>query len=305
MHHFSPAHCPWVNGTVEVLMRSVLKTLKMVLADILIVNQWRTLVPLVQHALRHTPCSKLCNGRAPIMVMTMLPPGHPFLAYRVADVIYEVPEDTLARLRDDAFQDLASARDQLHRAASDVSSARRKKERGRINAKTKNRQCFFTLDNYVLIGKVSVAFANKLQAQWLGPRCITEIVSDLVFVVEDLRDGTISTHHASRFKFFATKDLIVTQDLKDRIAYVEGGHLFEDMLGCRYDRATKQWQVQVKWFGLDLAEASWEPAFDIATDIPKAMATYLRANSLTDANVAKLRDTLAASHPDVVKTMGG
>jgi transposase InsO family protein len=26
-HHFSPAHCPWSNGTVEVMMRSVRKTI--------------------------------------------------------------------------------------------------------------------------------------------------------------------------------------------------------------------------------------------------------------------------------------
>ena len=47
-HHFSPAHCPWANGTVEVLMRSVLKTLKTILAELhLNVNQWRDLAPLV------------------------------------------------------------------------------------------------------------------------------------------------------------------------------------------------------------------------------------------------------------------
>jgi len=145
-----------------------------------------------------------------------------------------------------------------------------------------------------------MAFANKLQVQWLGPRRITEVVSDWVFIVEDLRDGALSTHHASRLKFFAAKDLLVTQELKDHIAYVEGGHLLEEMLGCRYDRATKQWQIKIKWLGLDLVEASWEPAVDIATDVPKAMAAYLRAHARTNVSVGKLRDALATSHPHVV-----
>jgi len=300
-HHFSPAHCPWANGTVEVLMRSVLKTLKTILTELhLNVNQWRALVPLVQHALNHTPSAKLGNGRAPITVMTMLPPGHALSAYRVAEVVHEVPEDVLDRLREDAFEKLAAARDQLHRAAGDVGNTRRKNERGRVNAKNKNHQCFFTLGDYVLVGKVSMAFANKLQVQWLGPRRITEVVSDWVFIVEDLRDGALSTHHASRLKFFAAKDLLVTQDLKDHIAYVEGGHLLEEMLGCRYDRATKQWLIQIKWLGLDMVEASWEPAVDIATDAPKVMAAYLRANAHTNVSVGKLRDALATSHPHVV-----
>jgi len=69
----------------------------------------------------------------------MLPPGHALSVYRVVDEVRKVPEDTPERLRESAFQDLAAARDQLHRAANDVGSTRRKNERGRINAQAKRR----------------------------------------------------------------------------------------------------------------------------------------------------------------------
>lgn len=74
------------------------------------------------------------------------------------------------------------------------------------------------------------------------------------------------------------------QDLKDHIAYVEGGHL-EAMLDCRYDRPSKQWQVRVKWLGHDVFEASWEPAADMATNVANIMATFLRSVARGNGNV--------------------
>ena len=87
---------------------------------------------------------------------------------------------------------------------------------------------------------------GKLQITWLGPWRIVEVLSDWVFIVEDLRDGSRSTHHASRLKHYAAVAAGVTQDLLDHVAYVEGGHLVEELRDCRFNRATKQWDIQVK-----------------------------------------------------------
>ncbi|KAF0707151.1 hypothetical protein AaE_013747 [Aphanomyces astaci] len=301
VHHFSPAHCPWANGTVEVLMRSVLKTMKTVLAELHVAaKEWRSFVPLVQHSLNHTPSAKLGAGKAPITAMTMLPPGHALSAYRVADEVQEVPEASLARLRENAFIKLAAARDQLHREAAKTSATLRDNERARRNKKPNVKQFFFNLGDYVLVGQVSEAFAKKLQVQWLGPRRIVTIVRDWVYRVEDLRNGAITTHHASRLKFFAARDLLVTQALTDHVAYVEGGHLVECFLDCRFDRPTHSWMLRVKWLGIDILEASWEPAADMATDVPVIVAAYLCKASRGNGNVAKLKTVLAISHPDVV-----
>ncbi|ETV63741.1 hypothetical protein H257_19327, partial [Aphanomyces astaci] len=125
-------------------------------------------------------------------------------------------------------------------------------------------------------------------------------VRDWVYRVEDLRNGAITTHHASRLKFFAARDLLVTQALTDHVAYVEGGHLVECFLDCRFDRPTHSWMLRVKWLGIDILEASWEPAADMATDVPVIVAAYLRKASRGNGNVAKLKTVLAISHPDVV-----
>ncbi len=81
------------------------------------------------------------------------------------------------------------------------------------------------------------SIANKATINWLGPRRIVSALSDWVFRVGDLRNGSETTHHVSRLKLFA--GVGVTQPLLDHIAYVQGGHLVEELLDCRYSRARK------------------------------------------------------------------
>jgi hypothetical protein len=53
---------------------------------------------------------------------------------------------------------------------------------------------------------------------------------------------------------------LVTQDLLDHIAYVEGGHIVEELRDCRFDKAQKLWTVLAKWIGLGEAETTWNPS---------------------------------------------
>ena len=54
--HFTPAHCPWTNGTVEVMMWSIRKTLGILMVEFkLSESDVPSILPLVQHALSHTP----------------------------------------------------------------------------------------------------------------------------------------------------------------------------------------------------------------------------------------------------------
>ncbi|RLO10884.1 hypothetical protein DYB28_007720 [Aphanomyces astaci] len=102
----------------------------------------------------------------------MLPPGHALSAYLVLDEVQEIPETSLACLREDAFIKLAAARDQLHWEAAKTSATLRDNERARRNKKPDVKKFFFNLGDYVLVGQVSEAFAKKLQVQWLGPQGI-------------------------------------------------------------------------------------------------------------------------------------
>ncbi|RLO04635.1 hypothetical protein DYB28_007680, partial [Aphanomyces astaci] len=108
----------------------------------LFVRQWLPCVGngTVPRPLGETRHAKLGAGKAPITAMTMLPPGHSLSAYRVADEVQEVPEASLARLREDDFIKLAAARDQLHREAAKTSATLRDNERARRNKKPNVKQ---------------------------------------------------------------------------------------------------------------------------------------------------------------------
>ncbi|KAH9102720.1 hypothetical protein LEN26_015004 [Aphanomyces euteiches] len=99
-HHFSQAHWPWINGTVEVMMRSINKSFKTLLLELkLPQQQWPSLFPVVQHALNHTPCEKL-GGLAPITAMTQLPPSKALTAVISNNDIHEIDEFQLIKLRE-------------------------------------------------------------------------------------------------------------------------------------------------------------------------------------------------------------
>ncbi|RHZ03186.1 hypothetical protein DYB31_013378 [Aphanomyces astaci] len=93
----------------------------------------------------------------------MLPPGHALSAYRVADEVQEVPEASLARLRENAFIKLAAARDQLHREAAKTSATLRDNERARRNKKPNVKQFFFNLGDYTMGELLGVEYLSKRQ----------------------------------------------------------------------------------------------------------------------------------------------
>ncbi|KAH9110642.1 hypothetical protein LEN26_013681, partial [Aphanomyces euteiches] len=181
----------------------------------------------------------------------------------------------------------------LHRELADGAAKKRDKERKRNNKDKRRREIRLAVGDYVLVGKVATTFAKKLQVQWLGPRRIVEALSDWVFVVEDLRDKQQTTHHASRLKIFAPSSLNVTQDLLDHIAYVEGGHIVETLLDCKFDRDSKRWTVLVKWLGLDIIENSWEPLDVMIEDVPKLVHRFIETNSVSNGNVRKMAQAYA------------
>ena len=103
-----------------------------------------SLLPVVQHALNHTPSPK-CNGRAPITAHTQQPPGNALSAYRTTEGIPEISPSLLAQWRESHRKELAAARDALHRDVAAVATAKRAKKRGRRNAQPKARLSIWML----------------------------------------------------------------------------------------------------------------------------------------------------------------
>ncbi|OWZ11929.1 Retrotransposon protein, Ty3-gypsy subclass [Phytophthora megakarya] len=90
-HHFTTAYCPWANGTVEVVNRLGLKSLRAILSELkLHILDWPTVLPLVQSALYQTPVERL-GGVDPVTAFTALPsspPIHTILHPQTTEVFY-------------------------------------------------------------------------------------------------------------------------------------------------------------------------------------------------------------------------
>ncbi|KAF0721342.1 hypothetical protein AaE_010085, partial [Aphanomyces astaci] len=71
-HHFVTPHCPWANGTVEVVNRIIVRTLKTLCSEMrLQPTEWPKVLPLVQSANQQR--ADRMGGIAPTTAFTGLP----------------------------------------------------------------------------------------------------------------------------------------------------------------------------------------------------------------------------------------
>ncbi|ETV95907.1 hypothetical protein H310_10572 [Aphanomyces invadans] len=113
-HHITTAYSPWANGTVEVVNRLVLLTLKALLSEMkLRANEWHLVLPLVQGALNHQPSDRF-GGVAPVTAFTGLKAKTP-----LAGLVHPATKEVICTdMLDDArvkhMAQLKIALDQLH-----------------------------------------------------------------------------------------------------------------------------------------------------------------------------------------------
>ena len=272
-HRFTLAYCPWANGTVEVVNRTLIRCLKAVTSEMkLAIAQWTSVLPLVQSALNHMPADRL-DGTA----FTMLPAQTALTAIMHCETKQMVSIDWIQDKQQEHLQAASDALDEMHKQLSAAAEKRRQQARERRAAKRQVEPANFVEGDFVLVGQV-LQRANKLAVQWRGPQRVVRACSDHVFEVQELVEPfAVAKHHAARLKFYADASRGVTEDLTAHALHAQGGNLVEDLLACRLGAESQQWEIQVKWTGLDVLEASWEPADIINEDVPKLVKKFVDA----------------------------
>ena len=276
-HHFVTAYCPWANGTVEVVNRVVLGMLRAMLSELKKpVTAWPELLPLVQSAINMTPSDRM-DGVAPVTAFTALPAttqldvvGDPW-AWELKSLV------ELQAIRDKHVKSVHEALDTMHRKVADAVEKRRHAARERRAGKRGVQLPLFAEGDFVLVGQV-LSHANKLALRWKGPQRVVKSVNDYTFEVQELVEPfAVTLHHATRLKFYAESTREVTEDLVEHVIFGDGGHLVEELLACRVGADSQEWEIQVKWFGLDLLEATWEPAAIIYEDQSALVRRFIKA----------------------------
>ncbi|KAJ8524224.1 hypothetical protein ON010_g16894 [Phytophthora cinnamomi] len=284
-HHFVTAYCPWLNGSVEVVNRLVLKAMKALLSELkLRIMDWPSLLPVVQYSLNTMPSDRL-GMVTPLTAFTGLPGSSQLRAIVRGDTIIHLSEDRLANFQQQHLKQVRGALDEMHRSRVGVAMPK------------------FEVGDFILAASV-LPCRNKLALYWYGPKRIVAAVNDYTFQVQDLvAQYGITLHHASRLKFDRDSQREVTEDLLDHVHHGAGGHVVEKLLDCR--KGPDDYELKVQWVGLDPLEASWEPAHVMLEDIPKLVEAYVVAHPRHRALQAMWRDLRESVAPTQRKRGGG
>ncbi|GMF23720.1 unnamed protein product [Phytophthora fragariaefolia] len=223
-HQFTTPRCPWANGTVEVLMREVLRCARALLSDWrLSETEWPKVIKIEQLVLNHSPSHSL-GGVAPITAMTGLPAMNTLDPVVTPVGTEAVSLEQLREIRGAKFEELCSALEALHKRITVTSNVTRRKGRAKAR-KHGAKMAQFAICDYVLYADVWSNRRSKLRVKWCGPARVVGTPSNWVFTIENRLASETKEAHASRHKFYADASLNVTEDLLAQVAHNSEGTL--------------------------------------------------------------------------------
>jgi hypothetical protein len=281
-HHFTLACTPWANGTLERACKEVLRAARALLSEFrLRPLQWPAISPLIQAIINNSPSPQRDNI-APLTAFTGLPADNPLLS------LYPDPPGqalSISEIRTAqvlSINDLRKSVEALHKRCSDASGAGRHRARAAHSQKRAVAPHNFDVGDFVLEAQRDTQARNKLALKWRGPRRVLEVISDYVFLVEDLETGNSTPVHGSRLRFYHDASLDVTADLLAQVAHNELGYDVQAIKDIRLEADTGVYQLLISWLGFDAHDDSWEPLAVLYEDVrPKVEAFFARCPKKT------------------------
>ncbi|GMF42754.1 unnamed protein product [Phytophthora fragariaefolia] len=269
---FSPTYSPWINGSVERVNRDILQVLRVLILDYKLNHRdWPGLIPIVQANLNHTAVPSLA-GKTPGELFTGLEPPSSLQAVNLGPEVTQSvqPARTSAEIEASLAQLRASVKD-MHRAVADAGL-----KQTLLNKKQErcDNMVNFSIDGYVLRSRVDEKGQNKLLVTWIGPYVVTTAQAHNVFEVKHLVTGEKLEVHASRLKFFADKDLEITEELLEHVT-ADGIILrVRELVQHQWNDRSRSYEILVAWHGLETIDDSWEPLAGLYKDLSALVRAY-------------------------------
>lgn len=316
-HHFTFAYCPFSNGAIEIVNRSLKRVLRTaILEQNLKTSDWPYLLPMVMSVINGSKAERL-GDLAPRQVYMGLPEYDPFtIIYNPSwGELREIPLDTDEIKM--AFEDLMEDLNVMHAEVTMAKAAAREKShrawRRRLGLPEEDDEEInivpdidFTIGDYVLVAVPNKRRMTKLDAVWRGPYRVTRLMptgptelgytdyDNRIYEVEHLLTGTRLQSHAIRMKFYCDGDLDQNVDLDSLKRHIASQEIekyeLESILKHKFDNDLLAMVVECKWQGFSDLENTWEPINVIYEDAPQVVKAYL--NSLTREAATQLRKDL-------------
>ena len=296
---FTTAYCPWANGTVERVNRTVLSVLRALCSEFrLPFERFHELLPVLRSVLNNALDA---SGDAAISKMLNLPAQSPLDVVYAPELSKKVKRSHMTEAKVQKLVEPALiAVNEMHTNITEEQTQVPKERRPR--RKKKPELPNFGVGDYVLVSTTlnrslpTSRAPHKLSVRWNGPRRITAVESDFVFEVEDLITGKKEMVHCVRLRFYADDKLNVTEELLAQIAHDDAGYEIESFGEARKNPKTKQWELSVHWRGFEASADTWEPIFQLYKDVPVFLKRELRKKAKTgDEDAAKILKVLEDS----------
>ena len=290
-HHFTTAYSPWANGSVERVCREVLRSCRALLSEWKMgPREWPAILEAIQAVLNHAPLRRLglrdatTPGvyRTPQEVFTGHKPRRPLLrALPLSKYPTQKTNDETRTRQVLEVERLQMAMDDMHRKVAETNGIARERAVKRHNMRTNVRATNFIEGDFVLV-RTKGSTGHKLQFKWRGPRRITNVVSDLVYEVENLITKKRETVHARRLQFYRSDfdgkevSLSLTSATEHLETHYQTAHALQNI---RQNSSTGRLEVAVECAGLpDSDDYTWEPVEQINEDLPGMFHDYLHTS---------------------------
>ncbi|KAF0702438.1 hypothetical protein AaE_015927 [Aphanomyces astaci] len=275
-HNIVLAYCPWRNGTVERVNRDILGLMRIMLRETkLKETEWDYLLPVVQANINQTPVATL-DHTSPMECFTGLEPTTALntivgkVNVRLSKTGFHTIDWKQKKLRQ-AVEELRQSLQEVH---STIVDKRRAAENKRMLEKTNQNEMKVTEGDFVLWSRVDEnTHYPKLLVTWIGP---FRVVKCLPYscVIEHLITGVQREAHHSRLKFYAESHFQVTEEIIDHVSE-QGTTLVVDQIeDARRNPGSNQWELLIRWKGLESLEASWEQLPAMHQEIPSLVQSF-------------------------------
>ena len=251
-HHFHLAYCPWTHAGVETANAQILRVFRSLVSEYrLSFKDWPMIIPLVRYILNNSVSPSL--QFAPITLFTGREPSS------ALDVVWDPVRKVNLRPNcssEELVEHVVSLRQSLANMHLEVTEIR-EETRLRTNRRRKAPVANFTVGDFVLYAIPQQHRESKLAFKWHGPGRIVDVVSDYVFVVQNLVTQATFESHAQRLRFYSDQDLNVTTDLLNQIAHDDNGLEVHEVVDAKVDKKGK-WSLKIRWRGFTEDFDSWE-----------------------------------------------
>ena len=286
-HHVTLAYCPWANGSIEIVGRELLWTMRAMISELgFSATDWVLLLYLVQYVVNLRERDVL-GGRCPIEVMTGIPP-----AAALDIVLWDgvlLKDATGHTIHSDRVNQyctaLQAAIDTMHEELKDAAQKRRRQLAARqTNAE---RALQFEVGDLVMVAAwgnaAHVKRGSKLCPSWQGPYEVVAAVSTTAYSVRLIGrpDKPPKTVHWSRMKRFGSAGFDISERLTRTAVNDCQKFEIDRFMAWRCD-SNGEVELMARWHGFEPEDDTWEDLRQLYDDVPVLVRKYLSEHAGED-----------------------